>query len=439
MTQVAEPAERAPATPLSPPRGRLVSIDVLRGLAALAVLLYHIRRHPEGDAGSAMYYLTLPLEFGPLGVVLFIVISGFCIHLGTAKSIARGGAVRANWRAFWWRRTYRLYPPYLAAIALSLGIYYAVNPGDRSGFERIQYLPLDIVTHLLMIHNLFVEYIYGLGNGSFWSLGLEEQLYALFAVLLILRRRMSVVRTLYIALAVTLAWKLAVFALHWYLSHRVPEWFALHSVSEPPGSPNELVLGVEPLLLGKWMDGWPFSFWFAWVLGAVAAESYAGVLQLPDWCSRYRVAFVCAALSILFDWNHVSGPLLQSDWLRSSAASKVLNPAFGLATMLSSPLFALASFVLINAWVKVELQGQFQAWWVAPIARVGLMSYSLYLVHTPLLRLAENLLPLEFTPFDVLLRFVLFVPLCLGFAALFFILIERRFLVPPGKGEGAKG
>ena len=191
---------------------------------------------------------------------------------------------------------------------------------------------------------------------------------------------------------------------------------------------------LSHLHLGTWQDGWPFSFWFAWVLGAVAAEAYVGVTKLPDWCSRYRYAFLFAAVSILFDWHHVSGPILSSELFADTAASKVLKPLFGVATIFSSPLFALASFVWINAWMKVEMQGDFQGWWVKPLARVGLMSYSLYLVHTPLLRLLENVLPLEFSVGDVLLRFALFVPACLGFAALFFVLVEKRFLMPPGKG-----
>lgn len=434
MTNVADaPEAKGELLPVAP-RGRLVSIDVLRGLAALGVLLYHIRRHPEGDHGSALYYAFFPLEFGPLGVVLFIVISGFCIHLGTAKGVARGGAVRADWRAFWWRRSYRLYPPYLAAVALSLAIYYGVRQifgHDVSGFETVEHLPLDLVTHLLMVHNLFADYIYGLGNGSFWSLGLEEQLYALYALLLVLRRRMPAVRTLYIALAVTVTWKLGVYGTERYLAHAAPDWVAAHTPADIPSKGP--MIGPERFQLGNWQTGWPFSFWFAWVLGAVAAEAYAGVTKLPDWCSRYRAAALFAILGLVTDWNHVSGPVIGALVPEGTAAGKLLRQAFGAATNFSDPFFALASFVLINAWMKVEMEGRFTGWWVKPLARVGLMSYSLYLVHTPLLRLAENVLPLGFTWGDVLLRFALFVPYCLVCAALFFAAVERPFLLPPGK------
>src|SRR5690242_13750888 len=95
-------------------RGRLLSVDVLRGLAAMAVVLTHIQHYSHGGRLDLRFFLVLPLEIvGNMGVPLFIVLSGFCIHLGVAKRMGRTGVIKADWASFWKRRFRRLYPPYL--------------------------------------------------------------------------------------------------------------------------------------------------------------------------------------------------------------------------------------------------------------------------------------------------------------------------------------
>ncbi len=101
---------------------RLVGIDMLRGIAALGVLLYH---HFERGVFGAQFQLMppykavalLPISFGYTGVYLFFVISGFCIHLRWAKAKVRGdGDFSIDFQAFWKRRIIRLYPAYFAAM-----------------------------------------------------------------------------------------------------------------------------------------------------------------------------------------------------------------------------------------------------------------------------------------------------------------------------------
>src|SRR5438034_621967 len=72
------------------------------------------------------------LGFGYLGVPLFFVISGFCIHLPQARLLAARGPAGASpaWRRFFAGRFWRLYPPYLAAIALAF-LLLALAQGRR--------------------------------------------------------------------------------------------------------------------------------------------------------------------------------------------------------------------------------------------------------------------------------------------------------------------
>ena len=59
-------------------------------------------------------------SFGYIGVFLFFVISGFCIHLQWAKAKANGVEPEIRFGSFWKRRIRRLYPPYIIAILLFL-------------------------------------------------------------------------------------------------------------------------------------------------------------------------------------------------------------------------------------------------------------------------------------------------------------------------------
>ena len=75
--------------------GRLQSIDALRGIAALGVVLYHAVLQtpnlvPNNFFRWPVNLLQFVSSFGYIGVFLFFVISGFCIHLQWAKSRAAG-------------------------------------------------------------------------------------------------------------------------------------------------------------------------------------------------------------------------------------------------------------------------------------------------------------------------------------------------------------
>jgi peptidoglycan/LPS O-acetylase OafA/YrhL len=391
---------------------RLRSLDALRGLAALAVLLVHIP-HLQNSSFRGNQLLFFPLEFGMRGVILFLVISGFCIHLSVAKEIARGQGVRCNWTAFWRRRFHRLYPPYVAAIAFSLLLLLALYrslPYATWYLDCKKLIFWDLVTHLLMIHNLFNRYILGLANGPFWTLGLEEQLYILYAVFLFCRYRMSLAKAFWVTLATTVLW-VGVGLVITYLRN-------CPGAGPPYGWPF-----------------WPFTVWFVWILGAVAAEAYAGVICLPRWCYQRRAACLAIGLGVflyppIFHFLHADR--LQASMLGHNAAILSIVTNGWLTTRLGDYAFALGFFVLLNRWVRAEMQGRSQGRAIRWLAQLGIFSYSLYLTHAPILMTSEwwlgTTVGLGNTILTTLLRYALYVPLCLAVAYGFFRLVERRFL-----------
>lgn len=385
------------------PRGRLTSVDALRALAALAVLVGHIPFSGDPLPSAVQSLLSAGLRLGRLGVPLFLVLSGFCIHLSVARRIAASEGVRSDWGRFWKRRFWRLYPPYVAAIVFSLAIYAVAGAVAFPPIERIASLPWDLLTHLLLIHNLFVDYCFSLGNGPFWTLGLEEQLYALYALFLFLRRRWPLGRVVGLTLLISLAWQCG--------------WHLWSGTDDGAGQP---VLGAAPLALGRWLK-WPIGLWFAWILGAIAAEAYAGAIRLPEWLARRRTAMMLAFVG-----------------LATSHAVLAFVSAYGLNAALlrflsgfSDLAFSGAAFVLLNRWVRREAEGHFRGPVVRMLGGLGVMSYSLYLIHVPLVRLLVHWMPAGTGLDSWLLRLTVIVPACLGIAGLFFFLIERHFLASP--------
>ena len=94
-----------------------------RGIAALGVVFYHAIEQSDKVVPNNLFkypvrLLQLGASFGYIGVFLFFVISGFCIHLQWARARANEQEPQIRFGAFWKRRIRRLYPPYLITLAL---------------------------------------------------------------------------------------------------------------------------------------------------------------------------------------------------------------------------------------------------------------------------------------------------------------------------------
>src|ERR1041385_7839395 len=140
----------------SPDRRRLRGIDALRGAAALGVVLYHaVEQGQKVLPNNVLQYpirtVQFASSFGYIGVFLFFVISGFCIHLQWARAKAAGTEPEIHFTSFWKRRIRRLYPPYIIALLLfmlfavaTIGVtlnrffFYDADRRDRNQHEEKQ-------------------------------------------------------------------------------------------------------------------------------------------------------------------------------------------------------------------------------------------------------------------------------------------------------------
>ncbi|MEU3252732.1 acyltransferase [Streptomyces sp. NPDC006997] len=155
--------------------GRLRALDGLRLLAALMVALYHYGGR-GGDVSRAWgtsprtQFPTLHTVFayGPLGVHIFFVISGFVICMsGWGRPL----------RSFFASRAARLMPAYWVAVALVTAVfalpavaYDAVTPSEAL-------LNLTLLQEPLGAHRVL---------GVDWTLWVEIRFYALFALCVVL-------------------------------------------------------------------------------------------------------------------------------------------------------------------------------------------------------------------------------------------------------------
>ncbi|MFF5305324.1 acyltransferase family protein [Streptomyces sp. NPDC013161] len=162
-------------------RRQVLGLDGLRGLAALYVVLFHcwLYAFPGYPDSSAPRVLDV-LMFGRIAVVFFLVLSGFSLAISPARHGWRSGGVAQFLR----RRAWRILPPYWAALALSLVVSLFVVPASHYG-------PPDGSS--LLVYGLVLQDVFfaPTPNGAFWSIGVEAELYLLFPLVLLVRRRFS--------------------------------------------------------------------------------------------------------------------------------------------------------------------------------------------------------------------------------------------------------
>jgi peptidoglycan/LPS O-acetylase OafA/YrhL len=139
---------------------RIVELDALRGLAAVAVMLFHYTTRYDQLFGRAEP-LRFEVLWGHYGVELFFMLSGFVIFMTLERTTSAASFVV--------NRFSRLYPVYWAAIGLTFAIVsWASLPGQETTIGETL-LNATMVPELL--HVRFVD-------GAYWSLQVELFFYA---------------------------------------------------------------------------------------------------------------------------------------------------------------------------------------------------------------------------------------------------------------------
>ncbi|MFY0407335.1 acyltransferase family protein [Solicola sp. PLA-1-18] len=361
---------------------RVLFVDGLRGLAASYVVISHCWStvFPAALAiPTPTVVMTAWMGLGRYAVALFIVLSGYSLGLVLWRHEGRwpGGVV-----AFLRGRFRRIVPTYWAAVAIAsaLGLTVLSQPIGTLWDGAIPIRPSGLITHGLLVQDVY--WAGPAGSTAFWSLAIEFHIYlALAAVLVLTRLRMG-----------------------WW-----PALFALAGVLTVAGAlvPGNAVLGV--------VAGMQPGLYGLFVLGLVAAR----LALHPDADARrrfHRFLGVAGAVGL------VAAAATSIDAL--DPVAPVHDLWFGpLAVYAVSRLSAAGSSGLAAAVVRTL--GRPRLVWL------GTISYSLYLTHAFVIEIVFRAVTVrlgEPGPAMLAVQVLLGLAASIAFAALFYRVVERRFV-----------
>lgn len=363
-------------------RRHLDHLDGLRGLAALFVVFHHtwLTLWPSlyANPASAVGRATRFLAFGHFAVVVFIVLSGFCLSLPVGRSgVLEGGA----W-SFFRRRARRLLPPYYASFALSLLLIWTLI-GQRTGTHWDISVPVDWRGYTG--NGLLLGDVLGGGqiNHVWWSVALEWQIYLVFPLLVA-------------------SWAVFGAAAAGILGGLLAAAGWLFVTLLPAAGPFQLA-GSMPWFLALFTFG---------MLGAAVVQSGTPTARkMWEWERWHALAAILAA--------GVVGICAVGGRRTVFAHLPLMDLAVGAATTCA---------ILASCHADSRLR-RVLGW--RPLVFVGGFSYSLYLVHAPLLQVLwqYDLRPLGLGQSQTFLLLALVgVPVIVGASYLFFLAFERPFL-----------
>ncbi|MBA3823031.1 MAG: acyltransferase [Ktedonobacterales bacterium] len=345
-------------------------VDGVRGIAATYVMLNHARfllfisaatalaTQPSASFRALLYVLSTT-RYGVAGVMCFFIVSGYAIHYRQANKLATTWQ-KMSWRDYAWHRARRLYPPLLAAIVIILvadtlgahfypGLYQGTSPVLALGGDHTPTVGSLLGT--LTFTQGFLTKVFG-SDDPLWSLAYEAFFYLLYPIVLGLDQRIGPVKTMGIILALGLSVA------------------ALIGVGITPAGLGVSLyspLGIATHALNL------LALWPAWVAGVFIADARAGRVQIPTrwWSIAAVVGFGLLISSGLF--------------------LVLKNPNVQINDINIFYLVWVVGFVGPIGWLCAARHPQRMHDLVGvvfrPLRRLGAMSYSLYVIHFPILAL----------------------------------------------------
>jgi peptidoglycan/LPS O-acetylase OafA/YrhL len=343
-TELPAPSQSGSAPARSPapaPARRNLHVPILDDARGLAIILVYLRHAEVFLPHQLDYAFDHPWQFvsdvfaGKIDLQTIITyIALFPGHLGWAAlpiffvvsgfciHLSYCQSAQPNLKKFYVRRFFRIYPAYLVALL----VFATVFPESRLPFTKLTHWA-QLGAHIFQFHNFFETSLYAV-NASYWTIAIEVQLYLLFPLLLIFARRFSY------------AWLLFALLLVEVSLHSFSAIFCYAPGHFPPA----------------WLRASPFFFIFSWAIGAGMADAFLKGKPLPFTNIHPLVWLVAGVLTSPFPAHEFSFTLF----------------SLGTASVLSR---------CINQG-RVEERKTFLG---RLIRRTGVYSYSIYLIHGPIL------------------------------------------------------
>lgn len=274
-------------------------VDVLRAVAALLVLMFHVVALGEWQVFAEPLW-GLPFRQGWIGVDLFLVISGFVITLSAAREL-ESNPQGFRWR-FMQRRLRRLVPLYVLTCVVFV---FLVRP-------EILTRPAGQVLGLVLSHALFLQNLspltHGEINGVTWSLALEMQFYLALVLGIGALLKLGSWRALLLLVGLSWAWRYGTTLV--LKPGEATANLQFIYTTQLPGTLDAFGVGIALALMvhkgqGMWArrlsPGW--SNCLLWLGLAVGLLCLAGALLLPRpnyWVHDGMVVFWRTVLALGF-------------------------------------------------------------------------------------------------------------------------------------------
>ena len=331
-------------------------LDGWRGLAALSVVVQHV----------------FQIRIGHVAVMLFFVISGYCITASATSCLKKG----YGFRQFMWRRIRRIYPPYLLAIGYFVGTRFlklGLTGANQLVTSPVTWLQNITLTQWFTL--IRTNYAYAADNPAnfvtaYWSLNYEEQFYLIIALMMVA--------------ALSFRWPILRLAL-----------------------PLMGVAFICNLLFSHYSHGFFTDYWLHFGIGLLL---FYRLTRIKSRAIRRSFDFGLLALAAVSAWY---AWLVDADWYTHRP--------------LAIELFVVATFSLLLVVLRPFNERFSNSMFALPLMKLGAMSYSLYLVHQCNLRfvsgVTSSLLPLTWRWPGMFLQLALHVFLAIPF----FLVCERPF------------
>ena len=382
---------------------RLAWLDVLRGLAALAVVFNHFGYFLPPGVKTPVYQWINP---GDYGVFVFFLISGYIVP----ASLERKGSVRT----FWVSRLFRLYPLYLLAVAIAVTLYMMHVGGLRGEGADPE---TSILSQTLMMSNVLAGQ--NVPN-VVWSLSYEMIFYLLLTALFMARvhQRSSRYALAFAVVAVAFGGLLpqAYFTNNLW-SPRVIALIAdlvvltgLAVAVAMRGMPR-LVGAVLAAMVGLTLLAFNGTWLLPWEALSILALMFTGTMlyraeqgQYP-WRKAIPIAVAVLGMAITAGlWHHIGG---------YGQPSFIWERDYFMSLFLAGVTFAIGLALRHVAWPR------FLTW-------LGLISYSVYLLHPALIEVYRYLPWTAHHTFWIqLLIDALFLATLIALCSATYLLVER--------------
>lgn len=375
---------------------RLCSIDALRGLAALVIVIFHARPMfwvgvkniwdtygMSLNINAILGYLTIPLSFGGFAVDLFFVLSGYSLHRKGAFLLANNPDFELDKKKYFIRRFSRIYPVYFAALVLTAIVHLWVKNQAPSLVEGQDNSIFTFIMSLLSLQGIFAPSF--AHNSVFWYLAIQIHLYLIYPLIFHLVKKFdaNILLTIFAFLSFT------------YIAFDA--YFNFNSALFPyKGSGGPLFI----------------PYLFTWGIGIYLAQMEAkGItINLFNISKFYR----CKNFQLVL----------------------MLTLFFGSLGIVTNSILTLLQIIVISIAcgfiIYISKSEKGEIFWSKsigkPCAFLGMFSFSLYAVHRPFLLLFKLYIdPLDQKSYS-LLPVLVSVLFCLVFSLMFFYVFEKRSL-----------